>query len=82
MCMYYLDMSIVIRLASKVIKCFSCSIQLSLNFILLVYVKMPTVVGILTFIRRINVFYTYFDKKILPVLIILVFMSILNIMLR
>ena len=49
---------------SEVIKLFSCSAQLRLKFILLIYVKMPTVVGILTkmptvvgiltFISRIN----------------------------
>ena len=33
---------------------FSCSAQLRLKFILLINVKMPTVVGILTFINRIN----------------------------
>ena len=38
----------------QVIKLFICSIQLSMKFILLINVKMPTVVGILTFINRIN----------------------------
>ena len=38
----------------EVIKLFSCSAQLRLKFILLINVKMPTIVGILTFIRRIN----------------------------
>ena len=38
----------------EVIKLFSCSTQLRLKFILLINVKMPTVVGILTFISRIN----------------------------
>ena len=33
---------------------FSCSTQQSLKFILLINVKMPTIVGILTFINRIN----------------------------
>ena len=37
----------------KVIKLFSCSTQLGMKFILLINVKMPTVVGILTFISRI-----------------------------
>ena len=36
------------------IKLFSCSAQLRLKFILLINVKMPTIVGILTFISRIN----------------------------
>ena len=43
---------------SQVIKRFSCSAQLRLKFILLINVKMPTIVGtivgILTFISRIN----------------------------
>ena len=38
----------------KVIKLFSCSDKLRLKFILLINVKMPTIVGILTFISRIN----------------------------
>ena len=38
----------------KVIKLFSCSTQLSTEFILLINVKMPTIVGILTFMSRIN----------------------------
>ena len=38
----------------EVIKLFSCSAQLSQKFILLINVKMPTIVGILTFISRIN----------------------------
>ena len=42
------------RTRSEVIKHFSCSIQLSMKFILLINVKMPTIVGILTFISRIN----------------------------
>ena len=35
-------------------KTFSCQSQLSTIFILLINVKMPTIVGILTFIRMIN----------------------------
>ena len=38
----------------EVIKLFSCSTQLSTKFILLINVKMPTIVGILTFISKIN----------------------------
>ena len=38
----------------EVIKLFSCSTQLSTIFIPLINVKMPTIVGILTFISRIN----------------------------
>ena len=33
---------------------FSCSTQLSIKFIMLINVKMPTIVGILTFISKIN----------------------------
>ena len=39
---------------TEIIQLFSCSAQLSLKFILLINVKMPTIVGILTFISRIN----------------------------
>ena len=38
----------------EVINIFSCSTQLSTKFILLINVKMPTIVGILTFISMIN----------------------------
>ena len=38
----------------KVIKKISCSAQLGLKFMLLINVKMPTIVVILTFISRIN----------------------------
>ena len=41
----------------EVIKLFSCSTQLSTKFILLINVKMPTIVGILTFISMINTSY-------------------------
>ena len=42
------------RPGAKVIKLFSCSTQLSMKFILLINVKMPIIVGILTFITMIN----------------------------
>ena len=42
------------RAGPGVIKLFSYSIQLSTNIILLINVKMPTIVGILTFISMIN----------------------------
>ena len=43
------------KTGSEVIKLiFSYSTQLSKNFILLINVKMPTIVGILTFISMIN----------------------------
>ena len=35
-------------------KLFSCSTQLSMEFILLINVKMPTIVGILKFVSMIN----------------------------
>ena len=38
----------------KVIQLFTCSTQLSTKFILLINFKMPTIVGILTFISMIN----------------------------
>ena len=38
----------------EVIKINSCSTQLSMNFFLLINVKMPTIVGILTFMSRKN----------------------------
>ena len=38
----------------EVIKLFSCSTQLSMKFFLLINVKMPTIVGILTFRSRKN----------------------------
>ena len=41
----------------KVIKLLSCSTKLSTRFILLINVKMPTLVGILTFISMINTAY-------------------------
>ena len=36
----------------EVINLFSCSIQLSMKLFLLIYVLMPTIVGILTFTSR------------------------------
>ena len=42
------------RSGPEVIKLFLCSTQLSTKFILLINVKMPTIVGILTFISMIN----------------------------
>ena len=36
------------------IKLFSCSIQLSMAFIMLINIKMPTIVGILIFMSMIN----------------------------
>ena len=42
-------------LGPKVIKLFSCSTQPSTKFIILINIKMPTSVGILTFISMINI---------------------------
>ena len=47
----------------KVIKLFSCSTQLRQKFILLINVKMPTIVGILTFMSRINYQFLSFEPK-------------------
>ena len=41
----------------EVILLFSSSTQLSMKFIMLINVKMPTIVGILTFISMINTLY-------------------------
>ena len=64
--------------APRLKKLFSCSTQLSMNFFLLINVKMPTIVGILTFMSRKNsilglsesekswiswYFYTYYHLK-------------------
>ena len=45
------------RPGPEVIKLCSCSTQLSIKFILLISVKMPTIVGILTFISMMNTTY-------------------------
>ena len=42
------------RPGTEIIKLFSCSTQLSMKFFLLINVKMPTIVGILTFMSRKN----------------------------
>ena len=47
----------------EVIKLFSCSTQLRLKLILLINVKMPTIVGILTFISRINYQFLSFEPE-------------------
>ena len=43
-----------IKAGPRVIKLFSCSSQLSMKFILLINVKMPTIAVILTFMSKIN----------------------------
>ena len=45
---------------TEVIKLLTCSTQLSMKFITLMNVKMPTTVGILTFISKINKRYESF----------------------
>ena len=47
----------------KVIKLFSCLTQLNLKFILLINVKMPTIVGILTFMSMINATFESFKAR-------------------
>ena len=42
------------QLGPEVIEHFPCSTQLSMKFIMFINVKMPTIVGILTFIGMIN----------------------------
>ena len=44
----------IIPIDTAVLKVFLCLTQLSMKFILLINVKMPTIVGILTFISKIN----------------------------
>ena len=48
---------LLIRPGPEVIKLLPCSTQLRTQFILLINVKMPTIVGILTFISMINTSY-------------------------
>ena len=48
------DGCVAAKPSPEVIKLFSCSTQLSMKFFLLINVKMPTIVGILTFMSRKN----------------------------
>ena len=59
------DIGIYVRITPgpEVIKLFSCSAQLRLKFILLINVKMPTIVGILTFMSRINYHILRYEPK-------------------
>ena len=66
----------------EVIKLFSCSTQLSMKFFLLINVKMPTVVGILTFMSRKIAFSAYLSLKNAVFLDIFILISILNFMLN
>ena len=47
----------------EVIRLFSCSTQLNMNFFLLINVKMPTIVGILTFMSGKIAFQAYLSLK-------------------
>ena len=60
----------------EVIKLFSCSTQLSMNFFLLINVKMPTFVGILTFISGKNSILGLSEPKKNEFLDIFILMSI------
>ena len=51
------------RPGPEVIKLFSYSTQLSTKFILLINVKMPTIVGILTFISMIKTTFERFNAR-------------------
>ena len=53
------------------IKLFSCSTELSMKFSLLIIVKMPTVVGTLTYMSRKMALKAYLSLKKLTVLIFL-----------
>ena len=50
-----LNIRLIVHPGHEVIKLFSYSTQLSMKFILLINVKMPTIVGILTSISIINI---------------------------
>ena len=63
-----------------VIKLLPCSTQLSTKFIMLINVKMPTIVDILTFNSMINITYESLKARKVYILSTLVFMSRLNFM--
>ena len=44
----------MVKTGPEVVNLFSCSTQLSMKIFLLINVKMPTIIGILTFISRKN----------------------------
>ena len=56
-------------------KLFSCSTLQIMKFIMLITVKMPTIVGILTFISRINTTSDSFKTRSIFIFSILAFMS-------
>ena len=53
-CCYIFVISCTVLVPGLLNLFFSCLTQLRLNFILLINVKLPTIVGIITFISRIN----------------------------
>ena len=61
-----------------VIKLFPCSTQLSTNFILLINVKIPTIVGIFTCISMINTFILFINVVMPTIVGILTFISMIN----
>ena len=58
----------------EVIKLFSCSTQLSMKFFLLINVKMPTIVGILTFMSGKNSILCLFEPFKKPNFLILLYL--------
>ena len=60
----------------EVIKLFSCSTHLSMNFFLLINVKMPTIVGILTFMSANNSILGLSEPKLSQISDIFTLMSI------
>ena len=66
---------------SLVIKLVSCSTQVSMKFILLINVKMPTIAGILTFTSMINTTSVSLKAWNIYIYSIFIFMSSINFML-
>ena len=60
----------------EIVKLFSCSTQLSMKFFLLINVKMPTIVGILTFMSGKNSLLSLSEPKKPTALIFFIPMSI------
>ena len=59
----------------EVIKLFPCTTQLSMKFFLLINVKMPTIVGIFTFISMVNTTFERLKAKKISFVGIIAFMS-------
>ena len=70
------DTKTELRSGPEVIKLFPCSTQLSMKFFLLINVKMPTIVGILTFISGKNSILGFSEPKNAEFLDIFILMSI------